>query len=389
MRAPVISLCLLLAFFQGSVKGQDAWNFQRTDSASYALYQRGEWKSLLQYGKQALSAGQDFPLLRLRLGYAAYMLGNFSEAIRQYEAVLKSDRDNSFAHQFIYWSRIQLNQPEMAMAERSWLDAERLGTPLPARTAITAAGTEISYKQTNSLRRGNPFYARGFLEHRLLPRLHWHHSLVTYQQQINEPLLTGVQNNEKIVIHQFEYYSRAVFNLNRHWQLKGAWHYLHTPFNNLVYNNHLFLGGLHYYDRYFSVQADYIGGTLIDAPFSQFNLQAGLYPFGNLNLYSFSTGIVRSGKVNFKQVLGGRVRKNVWLEGHTTLGRFRNLAENDALYLYNAIDTNTFKGGAQTIILLGGGLRMSAGYTFEKRQLYRTSATFHQHSITGGLSWTF
>jgi hypothetical protein len=30
-----------------------------------------------------------------------------------------------------------------------------------------------------------------------------------------------------------------MLNLDRHWQLKAAYHYLHTPFNNFKYNNHL------------------------------------------------------------------------------------------------------------------------------------------------------
>lgn len=382
-------LLLAWAMVPASLRGQANFDFPRTDSTSYALYQQTAWKELLQYGKAALAGGQDFPLLRLRLGYAAFQLGNYSEAIRHYEAVLREDRANAVAHQYIYWSRLNLNQPETAMAEHAWLDATALGHPVPARAKLTAAGTEVSFKQTTYTTRGNPFYARGFLEHRLSPRLHWHHSVATYQQTIREPLLTGVRNNNNISIGQFEYYSRATLNLGRHWQLKGAWHYLHTPFNNLVYNNHLFLGGLKYLGTYFDLQADYVGGNLTDSTVGQFNMQLGLYPLGNLNLYSFSTAMARQGGFNFRQVLGLRVMKNTWLEANATLGEFRNLAENEALYVYNAIDDNTFKGGAQALFLFRGGMRASAGYTYEKRRLFGRDILFNQHSITGGLSWTF
>ena len=124
----------------------------------------------------------------------------------------------------------------------------------------------------------------------------------------------------------------------------------------------------------------------------QYNLQVGLYPKGNLDLYSFSTAMVRQQEgtaFNFKQVLGVKVLKNIWLEGNITLGDFHNLAENDALYVYNAIDPNKMKAGVTGIFLLPGNTVFQLGYTYEQRQLFGTTTNFNQHSITGGLSWEF
>ncbi|MBK8507045.1 MAG: hypothetical protein IPL46_35660 [Saprospiraceae bacterium] len=116
-----------------------------------------------------------------------------------------------------------------------------------------------------------------------------------------------MNNNNKIAINQVEYYNRIHINLNRHWQLKAAWHYLNTPFNNFKYNNNLLLAGVKYYGSYFDLQADAIVGKLTDTSLQQYNLQLGLYPLGNLKLYSFSTGMLRQqagSAFNFKQVLG-------------------------------------------------------------------------------------
>ncbi|WP_204268173.1 hypothetical protein, partial [Escherichia coli] len=65
------------------------------NTKSYALYEKSAWKELLLYGKEAITAKQDFKLLRLRLGYAAFMLGNYSEALNQYQQVLKNDSYNT------------------------------------------------------------------------------------------------------------------------------------------------------------------------------------------------------------------------------------------------------------------------------------------------------
>jgi hypothetical protein len=81
--------------------------------------------------------------------------------------------------------------------------------------------------------------------------------------------------------------------------------------------------------------------------------------------------------------------KQAWLEGHATLGGFQNYFENDALYLYNAIDPTKWKAGAGVYVLLGKHLLLQAGFVFEQRVLFLTNNTFNQQSITGGLSWKF
>jgi hypothetical protein len=76
----------------------------------------------------------------------------------------------------------------------------------------------------------------------------------------------------------------------------------------------------------------------------------------------------------------------LWLEANATFGRFSNYFENDALYLYNAIDANKFKTGATAYISLTPKISAQLGYTMEQRELFQTKQSFNQHSITGGLS---
>jgi len=387
MRTLLISLLLAISLPVG-LRAQDVFTYSRSDSISYALYQQGAWKELIQFGKASISGGQDFPLLRQRLGYAAFMTQNYSACIQHYERVLREDAYNQTAHTYIYWSRINLNQPEMARAEIKFMAAADIPLVQQKASRIHSVGVEYSHKQTSLSERGNASYTRLLLGARLR-EVHMDQSFAFYKQTISEPLLTAVNNNNKIAINQVEYYNRIHINLNRHWQLKAALHYLYTPFNNFKYNNNLLLAGVKYYDSYFDLQADAIVGKLTDTSLQQYNLQLGLYPLGNLKLYSFSTGMLRQqtgSAFNFKQVLGVQLSPAIWLEGNITAGRFHNLAENDALYVYHAIDPNTAKAGITTYILLKQ-IQLQLGYTHEKRALYGTNNTFTQQSITGGLLW--
>lgn len=383
-------LLLLLAGFATGMHAQQPFSYGQTDSSSYALYQQGRWKELLQFGKQAVSAGQDFPLLRMRMGYAAFVTGRYSEAIRQYEKVLKEDALNETAHYFIYWSRVNLGQSVVAMASLPYTQAADIPVAQRKISAVESAEAEFSYKQNSITDRGNPFYFRAGLGHRFSHRVHMEHALAVYRQTLNEPGLTAVNNNDDISIGQFEYYNRVRIQLDRHWQLKGAWHYVRTPFNNFSYNNHLLLFGIKYHGAYASLQADLVLGRITDSSRRQFNLEWQWFPLGNMKVYSFSTAMLRNRQTtdfHYRQVLGFQVYKNTWLEGNITTGTFRNLAENDALYLYNAIDPNKVKAGAALYFLVGK-TRLQIGYTYEQRERFATKQLFQQHSINGGLSWT-
>ncbi|MBK6937313.1 MAG: tetratricopeptide repeat protein [Chitinophagaceae bacterium] len=392
MRKLIITGWMLLFLAELNVIAQNDFSFTRVDSLSYSLYEKTDWRGLLRYGKEAIANRQDFLLLRLRLGYAAFMLKNYSESIKHYEAALKEDSYNSTAHYFIYWSRINLNQSEIAMAEVKFLTSGVLPENKYKPFALSGAEVELSFKQPDSASRGKPIYARIGLGNRFSHSFHMQQSLATFQQTLNEPLFTAVSNNNKINIGQVEYYNRMTININRRLQFKVAYHYLHTPFNNFTYQNHLLMTGVKYNGSYFDVQADAVFGRLTDTSTSQYNLQLGLYPLGNLDFYSYSTASMRQRQgsaFNFRQVLGAKMLKNTWLEGNITLGRFQNLAENDAIYVYNSVDPTKMKAGITGYLMFGGKTIAQLGYTFEQRQLFGTTTTYNQHSITGGLSWKF
>lgn len=384
---------LIFILLACSSSAQHGNSYEEANIKSYSLYEKGDWKTLLQYGKEYITASPDFILLRMRMGYAAFMLNNFSEALIQYNAVLKKDSYNETAHYYSFLCLQYLNQSELADTHIKYLSKELLQKEKLSNFAITKIGTELSYKNTPITTRADGFYIRLDLHTRLNPNINMYQAVALFNQTISEVKLTAILKNQNIGINQKEYYNKTIVNMGKKWQAIAAYHYLYTPFNNYTYNNHIGLLGVKYNSNYFALQADGIVGTLTDSTLQQYNATLTFYPKGNLNLYSIATGSysIRNARsaINFKQVLGAKINRFLWLEGNATLGAFSNFMENDALYVYNAIDKNLFKAGATAYISINPKIIFQIGYTFEQRQLYKSTISFNQHSITGGLSCRF
>ncbi len=393
MRCRKLTPFFVFLLFCGKSFAQQDTSYNEVNVKSYALYEKGDWKTLLQYGKDYVALSPDFILLRLRMGYAAFMLNNFSEALKQYDAVLKKDSYNETAHYYSWLCRRYLNQPELADVHVKYFSKELLQKEKLSKFAITQIGAEVSYKSTGLKIRGEGLYARVDIKTRLHRNIYMYHAAALYNQTIAEPKLLYVTSNNNIAINQKEYYNKTVVNINKQWQAIGAYHYLYTPFNNFIYNNHIGLIGVKYNSSFFALQADAIFGTMTDSSLQQYNGTLSIYPLGNLNVYSFSTASLSNRNnqtaFNFKEVLGAKVAKFLWIEGNATFGKFSNFFENDALYVYNAIDKNLFKAGATAYITIGPKLIAQLGYTLEQRELFQSINTFNQHSITGGLSCKF
>jgi len=392
MRSHAIIIFLSL-FCSLGIRAQTSMNYTEVNERSLALYTEGKWHDLLIYGKQAITQGQDFVALRLRTGYAAWMEENYTEAIKHYEAVLQKDAYQETAHDFIRRCRIQLNQAELGEHEQPFINKASREKFQQQSFGITQAAVESGIKFTNIVGRENANYNRLEIGLRLGWNFHLTQSAVLYNQTISEPKLIYVNNNISIPINQKEYYAKLTANINRHWQAKAVYHYLYTPFNNFTYNNQAAMMGIRHNGYKLNVQADALFANLTDTSSQQYNLSLEYLPLGNNRFYSYSTASLRvrnnENNFNFKQVLGYRILKQAWLEAHTTIGGFQNYFENDALYLYNAIDPTKWKAGAGIYVLLGGHLLLQAGYTYEQRILFLTNYTFNQQSITGGLSWKF
>ncbi len=376
-------------------------SYEEADTKSYDLYLNGKWNELLHYGKFSIHNGQDFIYLRLRIGYAAVMLKNYSEALKHYNHILSKDSYNEIARYYAWFCLMNLNQPEQAYIHVPYFSKDAKASEKISKIAVREAGIESSYKITDVITRDNSLYNKISFSARLGWKTNIEQSFVTYNQTINERALVNIKNNRQINIDQKEYYNRTTISLDQFLQLKLAFHYIETPFNslnvspfsNIVYKSNLLLFGLKFHGNYCTFQGAFVTGKLSDTAVHQFNFQTSYFPLGNLNLYGISNFMIRGrngiSSLNFKQIAGCKLSSFLWLEANATFGKFSYFTENDLLYVYNAIDENQFKGGLNVYLKFNRHLSAQTGYTFEKRKLYNTNYLFNQHSINGGITWKF
>ncbi|OOQ57179.1 tetratricopeptide repeat protein [Mucilaginibacter pedocola] len=363
-------------------------SYQQTDSTSYALYLSGNWQQLINYGERAVQSGVDFPLLRLRMGYAQFIRGNYTAALDEYREVLKHDSHNQTANYYAYLCNLYLNRYDAAGYHLGKVDDSTYAAK-PSAYRFISASTEHSIKYSKNPRRGNGNYTRFGISNTLGNRLVLDESVAWFGQNVYHRFL-GIQRNHPI--KQFEYYGKLNYAVANNLSVFGGYHYLNTQYSVGTYSNHIGLAGVKYTDGNSVLQADAHFGNISDTTFQQYNLQWSAYPTGNLNFYIISkASLLHQGgtKLVYSQTIGAKLIHNFWIEANSTIGELNNYLDADGLYVYNAIDIATFKAGGTGYYRLGEHVILYVNYTFEQRDDFYHIASYNQHSVTGGLTWKF
>ncbi len=368
---------------------QDKINQEKAGETSLQLYNEKKWKELVEFGKATLAGGMDFPLLRMRTGYAAFVLGNYGESLKQYEKVYRDDHENNVALYYVYWNNVYLNNSTAARFYAGKMTEDNRAKENIKSTKLSSLNLEYSFKSPDIPDRGNASYGRLGLHLQLGYRLEWQQAVGFYNQVISEPRLLSVTNNRNININQKEYYAKLIFAATGRLGIIGGFHYLNTPFNNFTYNNMIGFGGIRLATPFVHLQAIAQFGRIRDTSYTQADAVITTYPMGNTRMYTITRASVGD-DFALTQVAGFQVVKKTWLEGNITVGQYKKLLANDALYVYDDIDTKKLRVGGSIYYLAGKKMTISANYNFEQKIRYgSTTFNFNQYSITGGLLWNF
>ena len=393
-------LILVLSGYCYIAKAQTI-SFQQADSTTYAKYIAGDWKALIDASNQAINAGVDYPVLRLRVAYAKFMTGNYSGALAEYQHVLKEDSQNKTAHYFSYLCNKYLGNNNGASYHAGYVDTLTLNNEQVTRFGLLEAGIENSVKTSPNAKRGTGNYTRAFLSNRLGWKLQLEQSVAYYNQSITSTTAVNAAAGAPAIATpanatfsdtQFEYYGKLGLAVNSGLTILGAYHYLNTSYGTTTYQNHIGLTGLKYMGPYFAIQADANFSSISNTVIQQYNGQLSIYPLGNLNLYTISRLSVQSGDVQqtiFNQTLGFKVINKLWLEANAGFGKMNNYLEADALYVYNSIDVTKLKAGGTAFFPLNKHAILYLNYTFEQKQDFYLNNNYNQYSITGGFTWKF
>lgn len=394
-------MILIYLVFADPIKGQQV-NFNSIDSLSYQLYLKGAWDSLLQLGKLAEKADIVYPNLSLRLGYAAFMKGNNSLSLKHFNYVLK---ENSFNQNALYYAVLNnklLSRNEAAAFRSKNLD-EDLKKPLNIgyKKLAESIDVETSFKPTNSeVRKMGKFYRIG-VSNRINYRWKLNHSVSSFQQNLLTPTDTRTTNQQnrnnnptnfrKFNVNDFQYYLKSDVFLNENFLLTNAYHMIYTHFDNSTYSTNIISTGLKYFTPFADFKMEINTGLMLDSLQTQLAFSSTYHPKGNLDIYGNSRVSYQKRtnltQLNFSQVIGLKLSKKIWVEMHGTFGQIKNFIDNDAFYIYDAIDAGNFRIGTSFIIAFNNHISLLSNYYYEQKRLYSQNTNYHLHSYSLGLTW--
>lgn len=227
----LISVFLLL-WMTPLLYSQDTLTSKRVDQKTLHHYYQGEWKPLIQLGKQALKEGIDFKYLRYRMGVAHYELGHFNEALPPFKLVEKETLADTTLQEYIYYSYLFAGREKDAR-----IYAEKMDNTVRQKVGFQ----KFRFLDEINLSVGGKFSTLADsvghmpivtvgLTHQLGTRLKYSHHFT---------FLT--QNYLGLKYNQYQYYGKAEIALVKGLQLFGAFHYTGTN-GQSSYHDSIFLG---------------------------------------------------------------------------------------------------------------------------------------------------
>jgi len=397
----IIVVILILIGLNGHTNGQQI-SYSYIDSMSYQYYLHGQWDSLIFTGNCAEKASIIYPNLLMRMGYAWFMKGNYSRSLIQYNKVLSL---NSFNQNAVYYTAINsllLSRRDAASYFSKNLN-DNLKKPLRigSKKFAESISLESSFKTTNTEIRKTGQYYRIGLGNRINYRWTLFHSFASFKQSMlaSEPNNNNPKKGNAVtsvvyrnfLVNDFQYYLKSELYLSSKLSLINALHYTRTNFDNFSYNSTIIHTGLKLTKPFADYKIEVNAGPLIDSLLTQIAFSSTYYPLGNLNFYGNSRISYQNrtniSQVNYYQMLGVKINSKAWLELHGTFGEINNLVDNEALYIYDALDVGKYRVGASLLLPLSNKFTLLTNYYYEQKKLYLQTTNYNLHSFSIGLSW--
>ena len=96
-----ITFIIVFTIVALSVFAADQLEKAQVDAATYRYYTEGNWKALIEAGREAERAGIDFYYLQLRMGTAYYQLGNYRMAAKYFTKAYHENPSYEYARQML------------------------------------------------------------------------------------------------------------------------------------------------------------------------------------------------------------------------------------------------------------------------------------------------
>jgi hypothetical protein len=438
-KAIPVSIVLLFTLAASPVSAVEKMSFRMADSLTYHFYETEKWTELVRTGKEVIRQGYDYYNLRMRIGTAHYMLNRFRTAAIHFEKALEFFSNDKIAMQFLqqcyewggmetesaaFEKRFGIVKPEGGETElirgvSVFGSATVSGSPAQLEDTDLDGEADI-YGEINA--NGDLYYGHAGvivapLQHILLYLGYTHLQLNKHQRVVMEGD-DPINNRYHLIQHQF--HANLPLRLARGWQIVPAvsmlnfrdkpliigyddvdYEYLIRQIDTSITNYIVSLKLLKSMP-YFDLGAMAGISNLNNENQRQGSFILNLYPFANLDLYSYTRistlNASEEFRWHFRQTLGGKVLSKLWLQGSYHWGDLKNTHDENGLLAFNTSAEIDSRLSATAYILVTEKLTFQLEYTFTEQHDtyieftdYNTFITqpvnYNTHNFMGGLKW--
>ncbi|RZS97942.1 tetratricopeptide repeat protein [Cecembia calidifontis] len=441
---------ILMLTWPKVVYAQQQKSLSEVDRVTYELFLQKNWDGLIAEGNQALNQGMDYYYLRVRMGIAYYEKQNYHLAARHFEKALEMNYTEEYVKEYLYYSYLfSGRQADAQVLASSFPDSLKRKTNTDQPGFVT--GLDLAYNYTGIAdpailddftsnvpldRDGAQFIPRQHhyffigLQHHLSPRLSFYHGYshlqVSHLRYVQASEEAVKENDFPSTLHQ--YYASANLLVAKGFSVSGGIHFINSGYNSITQivsgspgrptirsvatrvNNNDLVAFASLYKRFdfITLGASYYRGTVADFIQNQTDIRLILYPFGNLNLYTITTGSYQNqdykdGNINNRTILdqqiGAKINNWLWAEAYGTFGELENFFLKDGLVIFNRMDLVKQRLGGRLILLPAPKWSLTLDYSYMSNQsqfiqVPFTGENFNQknyqiHSITAISSWKF
>ncbi len=434
-----IFILLLFCSFTGLFCQKTAYEY---DTLTLHYYYFGNWDSLIMVGDEAIKNDVDFFYLRSRMGYAAFSLGYYRNAVRHFEKAHLLNSYDDFVKYYLYLSYKnagmtseanyfgdKLNDSakvtvdyELPFVSNFYIESG-LGLPDSKLNQISKKEQFLVAKSSNK----NMFYGIFGFNHHLGKNISLFHTFSNYQ--MNDLDVYGNQNQKndvdiKMDIMQyyfapsFRLFKRTTFNPYFHvssikTQVSQPYPIFNTPGQDPMFQfrtidttifDFSFGGNVFRNTNFGGISAGLSMNRYSGVSTFQQNLGLLWYPLKSNKLY-FKTDFqhlmtkdsVTNSRFNFEQVLGFSITPKIWSELFWVHGNITGSNMSNGYLLYNGlhrqkemfgIKLSYFSTKANFFIRAQYAQYESDYLKYELGQIsYYNTSNFNKINIIGGLLW--
>lgn len=352
-----------------------------SDASQYAAYQEGEWELVLKYSKMAKAEGVDFYYLRVRTGYANFMLKRYRQSAIEFDKALEFNSADRFSKRYGYWAKIYSGQTGQAKLMASgFTKTDKDTIKVIAPNWISSIGFLGGYRISSSPTAvSNMPYGQLNLSHELGKRFTLDHgaSFLKYNRRGSALWQAGYLAQLGVLVEKRT--TLRPFFLMQYWE-SGTYK---------VYDLGAGAAIKHTFSTIdISVHGGYIQRT--DDDLYQAGATLSWFPLSNPGLYSHTTanyiGADTTTVYSLRQTIGGNVYKGLWLNSTFVWSNELLPFEAGRVDFSNtSIDALNWKTSVTLSYVIRLNFSISATYTAESRKDVLSGSNYNYHSTYIGL----